>query len=55
MLTIKECREILKLDENELSDQHIIEIRDWLMMMADIVLEQVEKEYLKNKNYEDGN
>ena len=49
MLTIKECREILKENANDLSDQQIIEIRDWLSMMADIIIEQIEKEELKKE------
>jgi hypothetical protein len=52
MLTIKECREILKDDAKELSDQQIIEIREWLAMMADVIVEQVEQENIKSKSHE---
>ena len=50
MLTIKECREILQDDAKELNDEQIIEVREWLTMMADIIIEQVEIDHL-NKQY----
>jgi len=43
MLTIKQCRDILKEEALELNDAEIIEIRDWLSMMADITLDSIEK------------
>lgn len=55
MLTIKECRELLKDDARELSDEQIIEVREWLSMMADIIIEQVESDYLKSNAHENGN
>jgi hypothetical protein len=55
MLTIKECRELLKDDAKELSDEQIIEVREWLSMMADIIIEQVESDYLKSNTHENGN
>lgn len=55
MLTIKECRDILNDDAKELNDEQIIEIRDWLSMMADIIIEQVEIDNLKNNTHENGN
>jgi len=55
MLTIKECRDILNDDAKELNDEQIIEIRDWLSMMADIIIEQVEIGNLKNNTHENGN
>ena len=55
MLTIKECREILQDDAKELNDEQIIQVREWLTMMADIIIEQVEINYLKNNTHENGN
>ena len=55
MLTIKECRELLEDDAKELSDEQIIEVREWLSMMADIIIEQVESDYLKSNTHENGN
>jgi hypothetical protein len=46
MLTIKQCRELLQEEEKELTDEEIIIIRDWLMIMADIAIEITEN----NKN-----
>jgi hypothetical protein len=54
MLTIKECREILKEDAQELTDEQIIEVREWLSMMADIIIEQVESDYLKCNTQKNG-
>ncbi len=50
MLTIKECKEILKEDALELNDAEIIEIRDWLYMMADITIESIEKSRSNQQN-----
>ena len=50
MLTIKECRDILKEEALELTDAEIIEIRDWLSMMADITLESIEKLSTNHEN-----
>ena len=46
MLTIKQCRDLLKEEEKEFTDDEIIIIRDWLMIMADIAIEIMEN----NKN-----
>jgi hypothetical protein len=48
MLTIKECREILGKDALKLTDEEIIEIRNWLTMLADIAIEKLETNYFKN-------
>ena len=53
MLTVKECREILKQDAEGLTDEEIIQIREWLSMMADFAIDIVErsraeKEKIKN-------
>jgi len=47
MLTIKECREILKADENELTDEQVKQIRDWMYHMADIAIDAWEMEQKK--------
>lgn len=54
MLTVKECREILEQDAEGLTDEEVIQIRDWLSMMADIAIESVEKSRaeIENKNHE---
>jgi len=50
MLTIKECREILEQDAEGLTDEEVIQIRDWLSMMADIAIESVEKSREEREN-----
>lgn len=50
MLTVKECREILEQDAEGLTDEEVIQIRDWLSMMADIAIESVEKSRAKKEN-----
>ena len=44
MLTIKECREILDNEATGLTDEEIIQIREWLSNMADILIESSEQE-----------
>lgn len=55
MLTIKECRDILQVDAKELSDEQIIEVREWLSMMADIIIERIEVANIISNTYENGN
>jgi len=50
MLTIKECREILEQDAEGLTDEEVIQMRDWLSMMADIAIESVEKSREEKEN-----
>ena len=50
MLTVKECREILEQDAEGLTDEEVIQIRDWLSMMADIAIESVEKSSAEKEN-----
>ena len=50
MLTVKECREILEQDAEGLTDEEVIQIRDWLSMMADIAIESVEKSRAEKEN-----
>ena len=42
-MTIKEARNILDNDADGLTDNEVQEIIDWLNMMADIAIEEVEK------------
>jgi hypothetical protein len=53
MLTVKECREILEQDAEGLTDEEVIQIRDWLSMMADIDIESVEKSRAEKENKKD--
>lgn len=53
MLTVKECREILEQDAEGLTDEEVIQIRDWLSMMADIAIESVEKSRAEKENKKD--
>lgn len=39
MLTINECRALLEADKDELSDEEIRRIRDWMYHMADIAID----------------
>ena len=50
MLTVKECREILEQDAEGLTDEEVIQIRDWLSMMADIAIKSVEKSRAEKEN-----
>ena len=43
MLTVKECRKLLNEETEDLTDKEIIEIREWLSNMADILIESLEK------------
>ena len=53
MLTVKECREILEQDAEGLTEEELIQIRDWLSMMADIAIESVEKSRAEKENKKD--
>ena len=53
MLTVNECREILEQDAEGLTDEEVIQIRDWLSMMADIAIESVEKSRAEKENKKD--
>lgn len=43
MLTTEECRKLLGEDGKSYTDQQIIEIREWLMRLADIAIEAERK------------
>ena len=50
MLTIKQCREILGNEAKGLTDNDIIQIREWLSDMADILIESMEKPGTNKQN-----
>ncbi len=39
MLSIKECKEILGNEAKELTDQEILEMRDFISILAEILIE----------------
>lgn len=41
MLTLQQCKTIL--NDNELTDEEIIQMRDWLYQLAELAIEIVEK------------
>ena len=43
MLTVNECRQILGSEAEGLTDETIIQIREWLSNMADILIDSTEK------------
>ncbi|MCF8429174.1 MAG: hypothetical protein K9G64_03495 [Bacteroidia bacterium] len=49
MLTIKECKEILNNEAEGLTEDDIIEIREWLSTMADVLIESIENSQAENK------
>lgn len=55
MLTLKQCKEILQNDAEGLTDEEIIEMRDWLSNMADILIDSLDKIEAEKKNKEQQN
>lgn len=49
MLTIKECTEILNNEAEGLTEDDIIQIREWLSNMADVLIESMENSQAENK------
>jgi hypothetical protein len=49
MLTIKECKEILNNEAEGLTEDDIIQIREWLSNMADVLIESMENSQAENK------
>jgi hypothetical protein len=46
MLSIKECKEILGNEAKELTDQEILEMRDFISILAEILIEStLEKDF----------
>lgn len=52
MLTIKQCKEILKEEAKKLTDEEIEKMRNWLYEFADIVIDSYQSSHkkLKSKN-----
>lgn len=44
MLTVNECKQILGIEANGLTDDEIVQIREWLSILADITIESMEKQ-----------
>jgi hypothetical protein len=42
MLTLKQCKEILADEAKKLTDQEITEMRDWLSVLAEVIIQSVE-------------
>ena len=42
MLTVKQCNEILENEAEGLTDDDVIQIREWLSNMADLLIESIE-------------
>jgi predicted house-cleaning noncanonical NTP pyrophosphatase (MazG superfamily) len=42
MLTLKQCKEILSKEADGLTDNEILEIRDWLSVFAEIIIESTD-------------
>ena len=49
MLSIKECKEILGNEVTNLSDEDIMQIREWHSNMADILIRAMEIRDAKNE------
>jgi hypothetical protein len=48
-LSLTECKRILNTDDLFYTDEEIIELRDFLYHMADIVMDGMKKEETKNE------
>jgi hypothetical protein len=44
MLTINQCRALLKADKNKLTDEQVKQIRDFLSHLADIAIDALNTE-----------
>jgi len=42
MLTLNQCKEILADEAKKLTDQEILEMRDWLSVLAEIIIQSIE-------------
>lgn len=49
MLTLKQCKEILSKEAEVLTDNEILEMRDWLSVFADLIIESTDFSYLPVK------
>ena len=58
MLTLKQCKEILSKEADRLTDNEILEMRDWLSVFAELIIESTDfsdlsvKKVRKNKTNE---
>ena len=52
MLTVKQCRKILAEEANDLTDQEIMEMRDWLTIFAEIIKDTIDFTTLEENNNE---
>lgn len=48
-LSLNECKKILNTDGVFYTDEEVIELRDWLYHMADIVFETIDREESKRQ------
>jgi hypothetical protein len=48
-LSLNECKKILNTDGLFYTDEEVIELRDWLYHMADIVFDTMEREESKRQ------
>jgi hypothetical protein len=48
MLTLKQCKELLGKEAKELTDQEIIEMRNWLSDFAEIIMDCEVSELFEN-------
>lgn len=48
-LSLNECKKILNTDGLFYTDEEVIELRDWLYHMADIVFETMDREESKRQ------
>jgi hypothetical protein len=42
MLTLKQCKEILSKEADGLTDNEIMEMRDWLSVFAELIIESTD-------------
>ena len=47
-ISLEVCRDILNRKERKFSDEQVIRIRDYLYMLADIAIQEFEKQEKKN-------
>ena len=52
MLTVTQCRKILGNMANDWSDETVLEVRDWLSTLAELIL-QVDQKTQENENESD--
>ena len=55
MLTVTQCRKILGNMANDWSDETVLEVRDWLSTLAELILQVDQKHKKMKKNSNDRN